>query len=54
MKVLVIYNPMAGKGKIKRLMPQVKSMYEKAGLKPLFHATKCRDDAYRIAKAFSE
>lgn len=52
LKVLVIYNPMAGKGKIKRLMPQVKSMYEKAGLKPLFHATKCRDDAYRIAKAF--
>ena len=52
LKVLVIYNPMAGKGKIKRLMPQVKSMYEKAGLNPLFHATKCRDDAYRIAKAF--
>ena len=52
LKVLVIYNPMAGKGKIKRLMPQVKSMYENAGLKPLFHATKCRDDAYRISKAF--
>ena len=52
LKILIIYNPMAGKGKIKKLMPQVKKMYEKAGLKPLFHATKCRDDAYRIAKGY--
>ena len=52
LKILIIYNPMAGKGRIKKLMPRVKKMYEKAGLKPLFHATKCRDDAYRITKGY--
>lgn len=51
-KILIVYNSKAGKGKIRELMPQVKGMYEKAGLKPLFHATKCRDDAYRITKGF--
>ena len=51
-EILIIYNPMAGKGKIKKLMPQVKKMYEKAGLRPLFYATKCRNDAYRITKGY--
>ena len=53
-RILIIYNPRAGKGKIKSLMPKVKRMYEKAGLKPQFHATKCRDDAYRITKGYIE
>ena len=51
-RILIIYNPRAGKGKIKSLMPKVKRMCEKAGLKPQFHATKCKDDAYRITKGY--
>lgn len=51
-KILIIYNPKAGKGKIKSIMPEVKRMYTKAGLNPLFHATKRRDDAYETAGKF--
>ncbi len=53
-KILIIYNPKAGKGKIKQLMPEVKKMFTKVGLNPYFHATKRKDDAYEIAGKFSK
>ena len=46
-KILIIYNPKAGRGKIKRIMPKVKRMFTKAGLAPLFHATTGQNDAKR-------
>ena len=53
-KILIIYNPKAGKGKIKQIMPEVKKMFTKVGLNPYFHATKRRDDAYEIAGKFAK
>ena len=51
-RILIIYNPKAGKGKIKGLMPKVKKMFYEAGLTPEFHATKCRGDAYETARDY--
>ena len=51
-RILIIYNPKAGKGKIKGLMPKVKKMFYEAGLTPEFHATKCRGDAYDTARDY--
>lgn len=48
-RILIIYNPKAGRGKIKGLMPKVKKMFYEAGLTPEFHATKCCGDAYITA-----
>lgn len=51
-KILIIYNPKAGKGKIKQSIPEIKKMFNDAGLVPDFYATKCRGDATEAAKKY--
>lgn len=51
-KTLIIYNPKAGKGKTKKIMPEIKKMFIYSGITPMFYATKCKNDAYEIAKKF--
>ena len=51
-KILIIYNPKAGKGKIKQSIPEIKKMFNESGLSPDFYATKCRGDATEAAKKY--
>lgn len=51
--VLIIYNPKAGRGRIKQIMPEVRRLFCKSGISPYFHATKCRGDAYETACKFA-
>lgn len=51
-KILIIYNPKAGKGKIKKSIPEIKKMFNDSGLAPDFYATKCRGDATEAAKKY--
>ena len=51
-KILIIYNPKAGKGRIKQSIPEIKKMFNDAGLVPDFYATKCRGDATEAAKKY--
>ncbi|MCR4992984.1 MAG: hypothetical protein K6A45_08060 [Lachnospiraceae bacterium] len=51
-KILIIYNPKAGKGRIKQSIPEIKSMFNDAGLAPDFYATKCSGDATTAAKKY--
>jgi len=48
-RILIIYNPKAGKGDLLRNMPEVRAMFKKAGLAPSFYATKKKGDAYEMA-----
>ena len=51
-KILIIYNPKAGKGKIKKSIPEIKKMFNDSGLAPDFYATKCRGDGSEAAKKY--
>ncbi len=51
-KILIIYNPKAGKGKIRKSIPEIKKMFNESGLSPDFYATKCRGDATEAAKKY--
>ena len=51
-KILIIYNPKAGKGRIKQSIPNIKKMFNESGLSPDFYATKCRGDATEAAKKY--
>ena len=51
-KILIIYNPKAGKGKIKKSIPEIKKMFNDSGLTPDFYATKCRGDGSEAAKKY--
>ena len=51
-KILIIYNPKAGKGRIKQSIPGIKEMFNEAGLAPDFYATKCKGDATTAAKKY--
>ena len=51
-KILIIYNPKAGKGKIKKSIPEIKKMFNDSGLVPDFYATKCRGDGSEAAKKY--
>ena len=51
-KILIIYNPKAGKGKIRKSIPEIKKMFNDSGLAPDFYATKCKGDATVAAKKY--
>ncbi|MBR6475185.1 MAG: hypothetical protein IKS98_07020 [Lachnospiraceae bacterium] len=51
-KILIIYNSKAGKGKIKKSIPEIKKMFNDSGLAPDFYATKCRGDGSEAAKKY--
>ena len=51
-KILIIYNPKAGRGRIKQSIPEIKSMFNDTGLAPDFYATKCSGDATTAAKKY--
>ena len=51
-KILILYNPKAGKGKIRKSIPEIKKMFNDSGLAPDFYATKCKGDATEAAKKY--
>jgi YegS/Rv2252/BmrU family lipid kinase len=50
MKILIIANPMSGKGAAKKIMPKLKDFFDKNYIKAEFYMTKKQKDAIDIAK----
>ena len=51
--VLIIYNPVAGKGVIKKSLGKIKKLFSDNGIKVMTFATKGKDDAYRAAAKYA-
>ncbi|MDO5135806.1 MAG: YegS/Rv2252/BmrU family lipid kinase [Eubacteriales bacterium] len=52
-KLIFIFNPKAGKGKIRNSLMDVVDIFNKSGYEVLIHATQCPRDAYVMAKEYA-
>ena len=51
-KLLFVYNPLSGKGKIEANLPAILGIMSGAGYEVTAHTTRRRDDAYEFIKAY--
>ena len=51
-RMLFIFNPKAGKGKIRTSLPEIIDIFNKKGYEVLIHSTQCARDAYEKAKEY--
>lgn len=52
-KLLFVFNPMAGKSKIKTKLVEILNIFVKAGYMPTTYPTQCRDDAKNIIAEYA-
>ena len=53
-KLVFIFNPKAGKGKIKNSLMDIVDIFNKGGYEVIIHATQCARDAYEQVKKYAE
>lgn len=53
-KLAFIFNPKAGKGKIKTALMDIVDIFNKSGYEVIIHATQCPRDAYEQAKRYAD
>lgn len=53
-KLIFIFNPKAGKGKIKASLTEIIDIFNKGGYEVLIRATQCPKDAYEQAKIYAD
>lgn len=53
-KLIFIFNPKAGKGKIKASLTEIIDIFNKGGYEVLIRATQCPKDAYEQAKLYAD
>jgi YegS/Rv2252/BmrU family lipid kinase len=53
-RLLFLYNPNAGKGKIKSVLSDIVEMFVNADYEVTIHSTKCREDAMKVSRQKGE